>query len=43
MPGVEKEAQRRGVALTILPTTEACALLSHLGEDEANAVLHVTC
>ena len=39
------EAERRGVALVVLPTAEACELLSATGTDPAttNAILHVTC
>ncbi len=42
METVTREAKRRGVELTILPTAEAIAQL-RLGGDEVNAILHVTC
>jgi len=43
MPEVWEEATARGVELIALPTSEACPLLRSLGEDDVNAVLHVTC
>jgi hypothetical protein len=43
MPEVLAEAERRGVALDLQPTEEACRLLLHLPGDEVYAVLHVTC
>jgi hypothetical protein len=42
MPAVVKEAKRRGVAITALPTQKAIALLRHADPD-TNAVLHITC
>jgi hypothetical protein len=43
MPEVRKEARRRGVDLTAVPTEEACRLIGNLDRDEVHAVLHVTC
>jgi hypothetical protein len=47
LPVVEElvaEAGRRGVELVMVPTAEACALLSDaVGADEVAAILHVTC
>lgn len=43
MPEVWEEARARGVELIALPTSEACPLLRSLGDDDVNAVLHVTC
>lgn len=40
---VREEAASRGVALEVMPTADACALLASLERDEVNAVLHVTC
>jgi hypothetical protein len=40
---VRDEAAARGVELLVLPTSEACKLLTELNEAETNAVLHVTC
>lgn len=40
---VRAEAASRGVALDVLPTAQACALLEGLEPDDVNAVLHVTC
>lgn len=37
------EARARDVELVSLPTSEACALLRSLGDDDVAAVLHVTC
>ena len=42
MDEVKLEAERRGVALLILPTAEAIEFLND-GPKETNAVLHVTC
>jgi hypothetical protein len=42
-PDVEQEARRRGVAVTALPTREACRLLGDLEPSDVHAVLHVTC
>jgi hypothetical protein len=42
MDEVRREAQRRGVELVILPTSEAIAELE-AHPDRANAILHVTC
>jgi hypothetical protein len=43
MPEVEREAQRRGVTITAVPTREACRLLAALDPSEVRAVLHSTC
>jgi hypothetical protein len=43
MPEVWEEAKDRGVELIALPTSEACPLLRSLGQEDVNAVLHVTC
>jgi hypothetical protein len=42
MDEVKREANRREVELTILPTAEAIAALAKNAE-ETNAILHVTC
>ena len=42
MDEVKEEARRRHVALRILPTVQAIALLKKAGP-ETNAILHVTC
>ena len=42
MPEVEREAERRGVDLIVLPTPKAIAVLNGKAK-KANAVLHVTC
>ena len=43
MPDVEREAQRRGITITAVPTREACRLLADLDPSEVRAVLHATC
>jgi hypothetical protein len=43
LPEVAEEAGRRHVALTALPTKDACGLIAGLDPSEVNAVLHVTC
>ena len=43
MPEVEEEARRRGIKLVVVPTEEACRLLSDLQSDDAYAILHTTC
>jgi hypothetical protein len=43
MPEVVKEAGRRGVDVTAVPTEDACRLIASLDQDEVYAVLHVTC
>ena len=42
---VFEEAERRGVELVVLPTDEACQLLSSADADlvTTNAILHATC
>ena len=42
MDEVKQEAERRGIKLVILPTTEAIDLLKKEPAD-TNAILHVTC
>jgi hypothetical protein len=42
MEEVKREARRRKIKLSILPTTEAIALLMQKPK-ETNAILHVTC
>ena len=42
-PGVHDEARKHGVTLEIMPTRDACALLSSRDASEWNAVLHTTC
>jgi hypothetical protein len=42
-PDVIADARRRGIKLLLLPTSEACALLSVADVDETAAVLQVTC
>lgn len=37
------EAERRGIAIEVLPTREACRLLADVPSDRVNAILHVTC
>jgi hypothetical protein len=43
MPEVHEEAKRRGTEMVVLPTKEACRLLSKLKRKDAYAILHVTC
>jgi hypothetical protein len=43
MPEVQEEARRRGIKLVVVPTEEACQLLSDLQSKDAYAVLHTTC
>ena len=43
MPEVAREAQRRGITITAVPTREACRLLSGRDSSEVRAVLHATC
>ena len=43
MPEVEREAQRRGITITAVPTRQACSLLADLDASEVRAVLHATC
>jgi hypothetical protein len=43
MPGVSEAAQKHGVELVVMPTSEACELIRTLDRAEVNAVLHVTC
>lgn len=42
MDDVAEEAERRGVQLLVLPTSEALEELEQAGED-TNAIIHVTC
>ena len=43
MPEVSQEAERRKVELVIVPTEEACRLLTDCKDKNIHAVLHVTC
>jgi len=43
MPGVWKEAERRGVEIVAAPTEEALRLLDDLEAKDVRAVVHVTC
>lgn len=43
LPEVVKQAEDRGVEVTLLPTEEACALLRTLDAGDVDAILHVTC
>ena len=43
MPEVVQEAERRKVELVIVPTEEACLLLTDCKDKNIHAVLHVTC
>ena len=43
MKDVEREAERRGIELVVLPTAQAIDALKQENLDETNAVLHVTC
>lgn len=43
MDEVVEEARRRGVTLEVLPTTDACRRIGELGDDQVDAILHVTC
>jgi hypothetical protein len=43
MDEVYAEAERRGVEIVAVPTTEACELLKRDGEPTTAAILHVTC
>jgi len=42
MHEVRDEAERRGIALIVLPTREAIEEVNH-GKGRTNAILHVTC
>jgi len=43
MPEVVQEAARRHIDLVVVPTEQACQLISGLKAREVRAVLHVTC
>ena len=43
MPAVLKEAKRRHIKLVVVPTEEACQLLSEPRSKKAYAILHATC
>jgi hypothetical protein len=43
LPEVTEEARERNVRLEIVPTAEACQLLTDVEETGVNAILHVTC
>lgn len=38
-----QQAASKGVSLDVMPTSEACAVISALEADEVTAILHVTC
>jgi len=42
-PDMQREASRRHVELTVLPTAEACRLIEDLDAQDVRAILHVTC
>jgi hypothetical protein len=42
-PDVVEEAGRRGIAVSAVPTEDACGLIAALDPREVHAVLHVTC
>jgi len=42
-PDVYAEAARRGIAVDVMPTSDACRSLRDLRPDQVHAVLHVTC
>jgi hypothetical protein len=42
-PELREEAERRGITIEALPTSEACRLLADLDPDDVYAILHVTC
>jgi hypothetical protein len=42
-PEVYAEAERRGIEVALLPTSDACRLLADLRPKDVYAVLHVTC
>ena len=43
MPEVMREAKRRGITITAVPTRAACRLLADLDPSQVRAVLHATC
>ena len=43
MPEVSEEAERRGIELVAVPTSEACELINDCPDKEINAILHITC
>lgn len=43
MPGVWREAERRGVEIVAAPTEEALRLLCDLEAKDVRAIVHVTC
>ena len=42
-PDVREEAERRGIVIEALPTSEACGLLAEIDPVDVYAILHVTC
>jgi hypothetical protein len=40
---VREEAERRGIIIEALPTSEACGLLADIDPADVYAILHVTC
>lgn len=43
MNKVSQEARRRGVDLVVLPTDQACQVISGMPDEDVYAILHVTC
>jgi hypothetical protein len=43
MDAVKRKAEKRGLELIILPTSEALERLKNASTDDTNAILHVTC
>lgn len=42
-PEIYAEAERRGIEVVALPTSDACRLLADAKSEDVYAVLHVTC
>jgi hypothetical protein len=40
---VAEEAERRGIAVEAMPTSDACRLLAGIEPEDVYAILHVTC
>ncbi len=43
MPTVFDEAKQRGIEIVVVPTEEACKLVSEKASKKVRAILHVTC
>ena len=43
MDDLAEKAESRGISLEIMPTSDACAVISALRAEEVTAILHVTC